>query len=60
MCNHSAPATIMRVTSADSLPKSEESTEGEMIGVGIFAEDGSQSASEDGEYECSGVSGGRV
>lgn len=38
MCSHSAPDLIMRWTSAESLPKSEESTEGEMMGEGIFRE----------------------
>jgi hypothetical protein len=38
ICNHSAPAFIIRVTSALSFPKSEESTDGEMIGSGMLSD----------------------
>lgn len=34
MWTHSAPLSIIRCTSADSLPKSEANTEGEMIALG--------------------------
>ena len=36
MCNHSAPFLIIRLHSAESWPKSEASTDGEMIARGML------------------------